>query len=263
MATKLLLENFHILAVFFAHLGIELGQQAVWKVGHQDVLLLLNLLVVQVRDVVDFTLLGAFLDLLVDLSFLDDVLIIDVNQILLKLRVNVLLLLLEVLELLWLVSARNDGIDTTLPIVSGLAELLLLGNLLLHHGEDFFLQLDTLLLVQFQKKVFKFALMLLINESFDGSRDLLRSHVEPHLPDHLIEGLSGHVVLLGLVVVGVVEGLLDAILQLVLLLISFFLDLLVATSTSCSELILQSLVLIFGLLSELLLNPSIYVAKFS
>lgn len=63
--------------------------------------------------------------------------------------------------------------------------------------------------------------MLIIDESFDGGWDLLGSQIETHLIDKLIESLSRHVGLLGLIFVGIVKSLIDSFLELRLLLNAF------------------------------------------
>lgn len=151
LAPKLLLECFHILAVFLAHLRVELGKQTVREVSQQDLLLLFDLFVVQVGDVLDLALLGPLLHLLVDLLLFQNVRVFDIIQVLFDFLIDVFLLLLELLQFFGLVSPRDDGIDTTLPIRRTLAEFLLLRNLLLHHSEHLFFKLDTFLLVQLKE----------------------------------------------------------------------------------------------------------------
>ena len=136
---ELLAEGLHLLAVLLLHLAVQMGDQAIGQVGLEDVLLLLQLLFTDLVEVLDLALLGALLHLAHDLGLFASVVILDVAKIILQLGINVRLLLLVLGNLCGLIEARDDGIDTALAVVSGLAELLLLGNLLLHHGQYLFL----------------------------------------------------------------------------------------------------------------------------
>lgn len=86
--------------------------------------------------------------------------------------------------------------------------------------------------------------MLIIDKSLDSGWDFLGCEVKSHLLNELIQGLSRHIVLLGLVVIRVVDSLLDSLLKLVLLLRSLFLDCLLSLCSSSCKLILECLVLL-------------------
>ena len=210
----------------------------------EDLLLLLDLLVIELFNVLHLTRLAANLHVALDLAFLLHEVVLDLEQLSIELVVDVLLLLLKLGKLGWLVGSADDGVDTALAVSCVLAELLLLSNLLFHHGEDFFLELDAFLLVQLEEQIFQLFLMLIINESFEGGGDFLGGQFELHLGDKIIKDLSGHVVLLDLEIVRVGQGLLDALSKLTLLLLALILDSLVAAGSSRGKLVLQGLVLL-------------------
>ena len=254
---KLLTELSHSLAVFLTHLSVKLSDQAIWEMLLEDLLLLLDLTLVKVTDILNLTILGSLLNFAGDVGLLAHVIVFNVQQVFVELVVNILLLLLKSHELSRLMSAGNDGINTLLAVSGTLAEFLLLGNLLLHHGENFFLELDALLLVKLKKQVFKLLLVLIVDETLNSRWDLLRSESMMHLRDHLIEGFSRHDVLLRLIILRVINGFLDSLLKLLLFLSAFLLDSLVAARLALSKNILEFLVSLLSLSSELVLDTAV------
>jgi len=176
-------EIFHCFSVLFAHLSIQFRHKTVWQVLGEDFLFLFNLLLLQIRNVGYLTILAALLHFFRDLRFLAHVFDLDIADILLKLVVNVGLFLLEFLQFSWLMRPADDCIDTTLTVGGILTQFLLLGDLFLHHGKNFFLELDTLLLIKLKKQIFQLLLMLIIDKSLNGCWDLFRSEIESHLGD--------------------------------------------------------------------------------
>lgn len=200
----------------------------------------------------DLTILVPLLDILGDAGLLALVVVLKLHQLLVKLGIKVGLALLKTLKLSRFVRARNDGINAALAVIGAFAKLLLLANLLLHEGEDLLLELDALLLVQLQEQVFQLFGVLIIDKATDGAWNFLWGEVESHLLNDLVEGLPRHVALLHLEIIGVLQCLLDTILQLVLLHLTLLLDGLVPAVSPCCQLILQCLVLLAGLVSQLL-----------
>ena len=116
----------------------------------EDFLLLLQLLLTDLVEVFDFTLLRALLDLAHDLDFLTSVVSVNFVDVAVQLGINIGLLLLVLSDLFRFIKARNDGIDTTLAIISRLSQLLLFRDLLFHHGQHLFLQFYALLLIELE-----------------------------------------------------------------------------------------------------------------
>jgi len=127
------------LAVFCSHLHIKLRDQAVRQVLLEDFSLLIDLFLMEIIDIVDFTLLSPLLHFACNESFLAHEIVLNLKKVFVKLSVNLSLLLLEFGNLRGLISPRNNSINAQFAVLGSLSEDLLLGYFLLHHGKDFFL----------------------------------------------------------------------------------------------------------------------------
>lgn len=85
----------HGLTVFRAHLQVKLRDQAVRQILLEDFSLLIDLLLMQVVDVVDFTLLSPLLHFARNESLLAHEIVLNLKKVFVKLRVYFGLLLLE------------------------------------------------------------------------------------------------------------------------------------------------------------------------
>ena len=108
---KLFFKSSHVLAVFSAHFHVKLRDQAVRQVLLEDFSLLIDLLLMEFVNIVDFTLLSPLLYFTGNQSFLAHEIVLDFKKVLVKLRINLSLLLLEFGNLSWLICPRDYGIN--------------------------------------------------------------------------------------------------------------------------------------------------------
>jgi len=245
---------FHIFLLLLAEILVDVLHEAVGQDLVKDLLLLLILEKLHRVDGFSLTIHGPTLDLPGDNTFLLAVLFFNVGDLFLASLVQGVLLCGHLFNDLGVDGLRDDGFDSAFAILFVLADDLLLSKLLLHHRQDLFLQLDRLLLVKLQEQIFEFLLVLLVNETFDGSWNLFICQLELHLADYFLKSFLAHLRPNHLVVVRVSKGVVDPFLKLVRLHASLLLDRSLTLSSASGKFVGKSLVLILGFSTKLILH---------
>jgi len=142
---------FDLLTLLLTKLVIESRHEGIRQVVLEDLLLLLNLTLLELLNHAYFTILASLLHVLSDRSLSLLVLVFKFLDLLLHLDLNFLLLSLKLFNLSIINSAGDQGVNSLYSILALLSDFLLLANLLFHHGQDFFLKLHGLLLVEFEE----------------------------------------------------------------------------------------------------------------
>lgn len=173
-------------------LFVDVAHQTVGQILLEDLLLLLLLRLSQELKSFTLAIHSTCLDISSQLTFFFPEFIFNCSDLSVDVNLDFLSLSIVLLDLLGLNSAPLDNFDSSKLVFSSFARGLLLGDLLFHHGQNLFLQLDGLLLIEFQEHVLQLFLMLVIDESLNGSGDLLGCHVELHVLDDLFEGGLTH-----------------------------------------------------------------------
>ena len=194
----------------------------------------MELLILELLNIVDFSILSSFLHFASNFALLLYKFCIEFSQILFHLNLDVIDFLLKLCLILRIYFSSEKSFETLLFVSCLLSDILLLLYLFFHHVEHLFLELECLLLVKLQQQVLKLLLVLIVDDALKCCRYLLWGKVHLHVLHNCIQSILSHLVLGVLVLLRIVNGSLNALLQLLRLHCSLLLKIGILFLASCS-----------------------------